>query len=159
MAQVSAGILMYRRDAGGLEVLLVHPGGPFWAKKDDGAWSLPKGVLEPGESPLRAAQREFREETGCPPQGNFIELGAFKQPGGKTVIVWALQGDFDLAHFRSAPFELEWPPRSGRVQRFPEADRAAWFDLETAAKKILKGQRAVLSALEHRLASERPTSK
>jgi predicted NUDIX family NTP pyrophosphohydrolase len=154
MAQTSAGILLYRCGASGLEVLLVHPGGPFWAKKDDGAWSIPKGMLEQGESPLVAAQREFREETGCLPQGDFIELGAFKQPGGKKVLAWGLKGDFDLASFRSAPFELEWPPRSGRIQRFPEADRAEWFDLETAARKILKGQRAILTELTRRLGRE-----
>jgi predicted NUDIX family NTP pyrophosphohydrolase len=151
MPHRSAGILLYRMRKGGPEVLLVHPGGPFWAQKDDGAWSIPKGIYEPGEDPLAAAQREFFEETGCTPTGDFQPLGSFRQPGGKLVEVWAVEGDFDLASFRSNTFTLEWPPRSGRQAQFPEADRAGWFDLETAAEKILKGQAPVLAALRERL--------
>src|SRR5262245_47550688 len=123
MAKHSAGILMFRRSGPEPEVLLVHPGGPFWAKKDDGAWSIPKGLYESGEDPLAAARREFEEETGCVPDGEFIALGSFKQPGGKIVAAWAVEGDFDLAGFKSNPFSMEWPPKSGRIQQFPEADR------------------------------------
>jgi predicted NUDIX family NTP pyrophosphohydrolase len=141
----SAGLLMYRRAP--VEVLLVHPGGPFWTNKDDGAWSIPKGLYEQGEDALAAAIREFSEETGCAPCGRFIELGAFRQPGGKVVTTFAVEGDFDLKDFRSNVFAMIWPPRSGRVQEFPEADRAGWFTLAAAEQKILKGQRPILTAL------------
>lgn len=143
----SAGILMYRWSERSPELLLVHPGGPFWAKKDIGAWSIPKGLFENGEDPLLAAKREFEEETGQRPDGELLELGAFPQPSGKTILAWALEGDFDLRAFRSNAFSMEWPPRSGQLQEFPEADRAAWFDPATAMQKITKGQVAVVKAL------------
>src|SRR5262249_6681496 len=128
MPQQSAGLLMYRRHGGVVEVLLVHPGGPFWAKKDDGAWSIPKGLFEDGEEALTAAKREFEEETGqAPPTGPFTALGVFKQPRGKLVHAWAVEGAFDLSAFRSNKFTMEWPPLSGRIAEFPEADRGGWF--------------------------------
>ncbi len=147
----SAGILLYRLTAAGPEVLLVHPGGPYWAKKDDGAWSIPKGLCEPGEDSLAAALREFEEETGCTPIGNAVALGEFRQPGGKIVAAFAVEGDFDLAGFRSNVFTMEWPPKSGRMAEFPEADRAAWLGIDEARHKILKGQRPILDALAARL--------
>jgi predicted NUDIX family NTP pyrophosphohydrolase len=140
MPRTSAGLLLYRRTASGIEVFLVHPGGPFWAKKDAGAWSIPKGEYLPGEDPLAAARREFAEETGIVLDGEAVDLGSVKQAGGKIVRAWAIEGDFDAGAIRSNTFALEWPPRSGRQQEFPEVDRAAWFDLETAQEKILKGQ-------------------
>ena len=149
MKQRSAGILMYRR-ASALEVLLIHPGGPFWAKKDDGAWSIPKGLFEPHEEPHLAARREFAEETGCVPTGDLIPLGDFK-PGAKILTVFAVEGDFDLANFKSNVFSMEWPPKSKRMAEFPEADRGGWFGLEAAKRKILKGQLPILDALEDRL--------
>lgn len=151
MAKQSAGILLYRRRNGAPELFLVHPGGPFWTKKDEGAWTIPKGGVEPGEDPLAAALREFGEETGFTVQGPFIELGGFKQPGGKTVLAWATEGDADPAALRSNAFEMEWPPRSGRRAPFPEIDRAGWFDPETARRKILKGQKPIIEALLQRL--------
>ncbi|MHC2439717.1 NUDIX domain-containing protein [Bradyrhizobium sp. USDA 4451] len=150
MPQRSAGLLMFRRRHG-LEVLLVHPGGPFWARKDDGAWSIPKGLHEEGEDPLIAAQREFEEETGQRPVGSFIALGSFRQPSGKHVSAWAFEGDFDLAAFRSNTFKMEWPPRSGRLAEFPEADRAGWFALNEAFRKITRGQLALLHSLVEKL--------
>jgi predicted NUDIX family NTP pyrophosphohydrolase len=146
MPQLSAGILMYRLTAAGPQVLLVHPGGPFWAKKDDGAWSIPKGLYEADEDPLVAAKREFEEETGCVPEGKLVPLGDFK-PGSKLLTVYALAGDFDLAAFRSNSFSMEWPPKSGRMTDFPEADRAGWFGMDEARRKILKGQLPILAAL------------
>src|SRR5262245_15060506 len=125
MAQHSAGILMFRRTHQRPEVLLAHPGGPFWAKKDDGAWSIPKGVYEDREDPLAAARREFEEETGCVPDGEFIALGSFKQPSSKTIVAWAVESDFDVTKFESNLFSIEWPPKSGRTQQFPEVDRIA----------------------------------
>jgi predicted NUDIX family NTP pyrophosphohydrolase len=151
MAQRSAGILMYRRKGGAVEVLLVHPGGPFWAKKDDGAWTVPKGGYEAGEDALAAAKREFEEETGAIPSGEFVPLGEFRQSAGKIVSVWGLEGDFDPATLQSNSFALEWPPRSGTSREFPEVDRAAWFSPAQARRKILKGQVAVLDALFGRL--------
>src|SRR5262245_18024018 len=151
MAKRSAGILMFRRTHGLPEVLLAHPGGPFWARKDDGAWSIPKGLHEDGEDPLAAARREFEEETGCAPDGEFIALGDFKQPGGKTIRAWAVEGDFDLAKFKSNLFSMEWPPKSGRTQQFPEVDRIAWFGPDEAQRKILKGQLPILATLLDRL--------
>ncbi|WP_414833540.1 NUDIX domain-containing protein [Afifella sp. YEN Y35] len=139
---------MFRRKPFGLEVLLVHPGGPFWAKKDDGAWSIPKGLREDGEAAEVAARREFAEETGCVPAGVLLWLGEFRQAGGKRVEVFALEGDFDLGAFKSNVFEMEWPPHSGRRRAFPEADRAGWFSLEAARSKILKSQQPILAALE-----------
>jgi predicted NUDIX family NTP pyrophosphohydrolase len=151
MAKKSAGLLMFRDAGGSAEVLLVHPGGPFWAKKDDGAWSIPKGLFEDGEDELAAAQREFEEETGLRPAGTFIALGTFKQPGGKQVSAWAIEGEFDLARFKSNTFAMEWPPRSGRMKEFPEADRAGWFGPQEALVKILKGQRPIVETLFDRL--------
>lgn len=148
MAKESAGILMYRHGRGTIEVLLVHPGGPFWAKKDAGAWSVPKGEFDPHqEAPLAAAQREFAEELGAPVSGDFTALAPVRQRSGKVVRVWAVEGDFDPARIRSNSFSLEWPPRSGRYQDFPEVDRAAWFDLDTARQKILPAQLPLLEEL------------
>lgn len=138
---------MYRRTGPQLEVLLVHPGGPFWTKKDEGAWTIPKGECGEGEDPLAAAQREFEEETGFKPKGRFIPLGSFRQSSAKTISVWAVQGDLDPSRLRSNTFSMQWPPRSGNMQEFPEVDRAAWFVPQEAERKILKGQRGVLTAL------------
>jgi predicted NUDIX family NTP pyrophosphohydrolase len=142
----SAGLLLFRETAG-LEVLLVHPGGPFWAKKDDGAWSIPKGEFAEGEEPLHAAKREFEEETGIPAVGDFIALEPLKQPSGKLVFAWAVRADFDPSRLKSNTFSLEWPPKSGRQQEFPEVDRAEWFNVEAARRKILKGQAPFLDQL------------
>jgi predicted NUDIX family NTP pyrophosphohydrolase len=147
----SAGLLLYRETADGLEVLLVHPGGPFWAKKDDGAWSIPKGLIGEGEDPLAAARRECQEETGCIADGDFIMLEPLRQPGGKVVHAWAVHGDFDPAVLHSNEFEMEWPPGSGVRKSFPEVDRAGWFSLDVARRKILKGQVAFLDQLAKRL--------
>jgi predicted NUDIX family NTP pyrophosphohydrolase len=136
----SAGLLLYRRTAGGIEVLLGHPGGPFWRNKDMGSWSIPKGLIGAGESPLAAAKREFVEETGYKPRGKSLPLGAAKQPGGKIVHVWAVEDNWDAALLKSNMFEMEWPPGSGRRQSFPELDRAAWLSLAEARAKLLKGQ-------------------
>jgi predicted NUDIX family NTP pyrophosphohydrolase len=146
----SAGLLLHRRAAdGSLEVLLVHPGGPFWAKKDAGAWSIPKGEHADDEDPLEAARREFAEELGqAPPDGEAVPLGEVRQKGGKRVTAWAVEGDLDLATIESNVFELEWPPRSGRLQEFPEVDRAEWFSLEEASRRILEGQIPLLDALD-----------
>ena len=146
----SAGLELFRERGadGALEVLLGHMGGPFWARKDEGAWSIPKGELEPDEDPLAGARREFAEELGhAPPDGPVIELGEIRQKAGKRVIAFAVQGDFDPADIVPGTFELEWPPRSGRRQAFPEVDRVAWFDLPTAAAKIVRGQVALLERL------------
>jgi predicted NUDIX family NTP pyrophosphohydrolase len=143
----SAGILMYRWKQGTPELLLVHPGGPFWAKKDDGAWSIPKGLFEEGEEPLAAARREFEEETGCKANGEFLKLGDFKQPSGKTISAWALEGDCDISSLRSNVFLMEWPPKSGRMKEFPEVDRAEWFGPADALRKITKGQVRIVEAL------------
>ena len=148
----SAGILLYRQiddgSKGRVEVLLGHMGGPFWARKDAGAWTIPKGEIEPGEDPLAVAQREFEEELGAPvPAGAVTDLGEVRQAGGKTVQAWAVEGDLDAATIVSNTFEMEWPPRSGRTESFPEIDRAAWFDLETARSLIIQGQRALLDRL------------
>ena len=151
MPQQSAGILMYRRAGGTIEVLLVHPGGPFFAKKDDGAWTIPKGLCAPGEDALAAARREFREETGMAPAGEFTPLGEFRQSSAKTVTAFAVEGDFDVRKLASNTLSLEWPPRSGRAQEFPEVDRAGWFSLAEARRKILKGQAAILDALLRQL--------
>ena len=151
----SAGLLLYRIRDGSREVFLVHPGGPYWEKKDLGIWSIPKGEFEPGEEPLDAAKREFREETGfTPPAGPFSPLGAITQPSGKQVLVWSVPGDCDADQVRSQTITLEWPPRSGRRREFPEVDRAGWFGLEEAQRKILSGQRGFLAALERSLAGK-----
>jgi predicted NUDIX family NTP pyrophosphohydrolase len=148
MPQRSAGIMLFRRPVSrGLEVLLVHPGGPFWRNKDDGAWSIPKGLYDQDEEPLAAAKREFLEETGCAVDGAFIDLGTFKQASGKIIAAFALEGDFDLASFKCNTFAIEWPPKSGRMQDFPEADRADWFAPDVALRKIAKGQVPILKAL------------
>jgi len=147
MAKRSAGLLLFRESAAELEVLLVHPGGPFWVKKDEGAWSIPKGELGDDEEPLTAAKREFQEEMGVSPAGEFIPLELVKQPGGKLVFAWALQADFDTSGLKSNMFSMEWPPKSGRQQEFPEIDRAGWFPIETARTKILNGQAGLLDQL------------
>jgi predicted NUDIX family NTP pyrophosphohydrolase len=146
MAAVSAGILLYRRGAAGPEVFLVHPGGPFWAKKDEAAWSVPKGLVDPGEEELACALREFREETGFDPgpSASGRDLGSFRQPSGKRLHVWALQGDCDPQALHSNLFEMEWPPGSGRRASFPEVDRGAWFGRSEALRRIAKGQIPVL---------------
>ena len=142
--QHSAGLLVYRIHEGAPEVLLAHPGGPFWARRDEGAWTIPKGLCAPHEEPLAAARREFAEETGASVDGTFHDLGTFRQPGGKRISIWAVEGDLEPDHFISNTFELEWPPRSGRLRRFPEIDRAAWFDVPEALKKIVEGQRPAI---------------
>lgn len=147
MAERSAGILLYRRAHGGLEVLLGHPGGPFWRHRDDGAWTLPKGGLAEGESPEQAARREFEEETGAPAVGALQPLGGVRQRSGKQVEAFALEGDLDPQALHSIEFEMEWPPRSGRVARFPELDRVAWFTLEEAGTRILPSQAPLLARL------------
>jgi predicted NUDIX family NTP pyrophosphohydrolase len=151
MPERSAGILMFRRRPGTSEVLLVHMGGPFWARKDDGAWSIPKGLYNESEDALAAARREFAEETGGSPEGEFIALGTFRQPSGKQLSVWAVDGEFDLRTFKSNMFTMEWPPKSGRTAEFPEADRAGWFDQAQALVKVTKGQRPIVKALFERL--------
>jgi predicted NUDIX family NTP pyrophosphohydrolase len=147
MSQRSAGILLYRRRNSGVEVLLVHPGGPFWANKDEGVWSVPKGLYAPAEDPLAAARREFAEETGARLEGDAVALGSFRQSSAKIVDAWAIEGDFDPAGLESNTFTLEWPPRSGKTREVPEVDRAGWFTPEEAERKLLKGQRPILEAL------------
>ena len=138
---------MYRRAGAELEVLLVHPGGPFFAKKDEGVWTIPKGECGPGEEPLAAAQREFREETGFAPSPPFVPLGRVRQAGGKIVVAWAFAGDCDPAAVHSNTFAVEWPPRSGRMREYPEVDRAGWFALAAARGKLLPAQHAFLDRL------------
>jgi predicted NUDIX family NTP pyrophosphohydrolase len=147
LPKLSAGILLYRGSAGALEVLLVHPGGPFWRNKDAGAWMIPKGEVAPGEEPLACALREFEEELGIRPGGSPLPLGRLRQAGGKWVEAFALMGDLDPARIVSNMFEMEWPPRSGHLQAFPEVDRAAWFSLNEAHDKILPSQRPILDSL------------
>jgi predicted NUDIX family NTP pyrophosphohydrolase len=151
----SAGLLLYRSGPAGLEVLLVHPGGPFWRRKDAGAWSIPKGEIEPGEDELAAARREFAEETGYRPKGAGLDLGSARQAGGKLVRAWAIPDDWDPARLASNSFSVEWPPHSGRMQSFPEVDQAAWFGLDAARTKILSGQVAFLDRLDAMLAKKR----
>ncbi|MDI3562510.1 NUDIX domain-containing protein [Bradyrhizobium sp. Arg816] len=153
LPKTSAGILLFRRTRDIIEVLLGHPGGPFWKKKDAGAWSIPKGLIAFGEEPLEAAQREFFEETGHRPRGAFIALGASKQSGGKTVHVWASDDDWDPQKLKSNAFQMEWPPHSGEYQDFPELDRASWFAVHDARDRILKGQLVFLDRLEDALQS------
>jgi predicted NUDIX family NTP pyrophosphohydrolase len=154
MPKLSAGLLVFREGAAGIEVLLVHPGGPFWAKRDDGAWSIPKGEYGPGEDPFEVARREFLEELGVEPPdpAAAIHLGEVRQSNGKVVTAWALPGDVDVSLVRSNTFTMEWPPRSGRVQEFPEVDRAGWFDPVTARRKLIAAQAAFVD----RLLSGRP---
>lgn len=144
MPQKSAGLLIHRRIAGVFEFLLVHPGGPFWARKDEGAWSIPKGLIGDTEDELEAAKREAEEELGVAIDGDFRLLGSYKQPGGKIVIAWSVEADVDADAIRSNVFTMEWPPKSGRMKEFPEVDKAGWFSLPEAGLKILKGQRAML---------------
>jgi predicted NUDIX family NTP pyrophosphohydrolase len=149
--EISAGLLAFRRRQGRLEVLLAHPGGPFWAKKDAGAWTIPKGVVDPNAL-LAGALREFNEETGFVAQGDFVPLAPVRLSSGKTVHAFAFEGDFDPAGFSSNSFEMEWPPRSGRRQTFPEIDRLGWFALREAEEKIIAYQRPLLAELQSRLA-------
>jgi len=159
MSKKSAGLLLFREVSGCLEVLLVHPGGPFWAKKDEGAWSIPKGEFEDDEDPLAAAKREFEEETGFTADGQMIPLEPVHQPSGKLVHAWALKRDLDPAGLKSNTFTMEWPLKSGRYQEFPEIDRAAWFRIEEASHKILRGQAAFLDQLQEKLGGHRPFSE
>jgi predicted NUDIX family NTP pyrophosphohydrolase len=155
MAKRSAGILLFRGRGPALRLLLVHPGGPFWAKKDLGVWSIPKGEYEEGENPLAVARRELEEELGSPaPAGDAIELGELVQPSRKVITAFAIEGDFDPSRLKSNLFEMEWPPKSGHRQSFPEVDRAQWFTLEEAREKILPGQRPFIDRLLGRLGEE-----
>jgi predicted NUDIX family NTP pyrophosphohydrolase len=147
MPKRSAGILLFRRRPSGVEVLLAHPGGPLWARKDPGAWTLPKGQFTDGELPLDAAKREFEEEMGSAPRGEFQPLGTVKQPSGKIIHAWAAESDFDVTTVKSNLFAMEWPPKSGKMGEFPEVDRAEWFSIEDARLKILKGQQPFLDRL------------
>ncbi len=145
--KLSAGILLYRTRGDQVEVFLVHPGGPYWARKEDGAWSIPKGEYTEGDDPLTTARREFREETGSEVIGSFRPVSPVKQPSGKVVSVWVVEGDLDPATVKSNTFSLEWPPHSGTMQEFPEVDRGAWFDIATARTKLQPGQRGFLDQL------------
>jgi predicted NUDIX family NTP pyrophosphohydrolase len=147
MARTSAGLLLFRGKGHRVEVLLVHPGGPLWTKKDEGAWSIPKGEIESGEDPLAAARREFEEELGSPVSGDFIPLAPVRQASGKLVHAWAVEADFDPATLQSGMFSMEWPPRSGRQQEFPEVDRVEWFTMDDARRKINKAQISLLDQL------------
>ena len=149
--KLSAGILLYRLRGGEVEVFLVHPGGPFWIKKDEGTWSIPKGEYGEGEDPLAAATREFYEETGFKVSGNCRALSPLKQPSGKIILAWVLEGDLDPATVKSNTFSLEWPPRSGKTQEFPEVDRGAWFDVPTAHNKLAPAQRGFVDQLQQML--------
>ena len=153
MAVHSGGILLFRHLAGRLQVMLVHPGGPYWENKDEGVWSIPKGLFEENEGPLEAARREFAEETGFDAEGEFIELGELVQPSKKIVHAWALESDLDTTRIRSNTFTLEWPPNSGRFENYPEIDRGQWFDIAEARTKIAKGQLGFISRLIERLES------
>jgi predicted NUDIX family NTP pyrophosphohydrolase len=155
MAKRSAGLLMFRRKANELEVFLVHPGGPFWARKDEGSWTIPKGEYSEDEEPLAAAQREFREETGFEARGEFLDLGTVNQTGGKLVSAWAFEGDCDPAKLTSNLCTVEWPPRSGKMIEIPEVDRGAWFSLPAARTAILKSQQLLLDTFEQKLQATR----
>jgi predicted NUDIX family NTP pyrophosphohydrolase len=161
MPKLSAGLLLYRSVAGRVEVLLVHPGGPYWAKRDDGAWSLPKGEYEAEEDPFEVAVREFREELGVDPPGHrrAVSLGELRQPGGKRVSAWALEGELDVTAVRSNTFTMEWPPRSGRAREFPEVDRAGWFGLEAARRKLVPGQVGFIDRLTALLGEAFPSGR
>ena len=149
---LSAGVLLYRRRSGTLEFLLVHPGGPFWQRKDDGAWSIPKGEFVEGEPPEAAARREFAEETGAPLDVELTPLTPVRQRSGKVIHPFACEGEFDTTTLRSNTFEMPWPPRSGTLRQFPEVDRAEWFDFAAALRKLIEGQRPILQELARRLA-------
>lgn len=149
MPKISAGLLMYRVREGDLEFLLAHPGGPFWKKRDDGAWTIPKGEIQPPEEPLAAARREFEEELGLKPKGNFIALTPITQKGGKVVHAWAFEGEFDTALLRSNTFQMEWPPHSGKFQACPEVDQARFFGMAEAKRKINPAQIPFLDELNH----------
>ena len=151
MAKRSAGLLMFRRNGGELQVFLVHPGGPFWAGKDAGSWTVPKGEYVDGEEPLDAARREFTEETGFVAEGEFIDIGNVRQTSGKIVNAWAFEGDCDPRKLKSNFCEIEWPPRSGKKMEIPEVDRGAWFSLEEAREKILKSQEGFLDVLGRKI--------
>ena len=155
MARISAGLLMYRIRGGVLQVLLAHPGGPLFRNKDEGAWSIPKGEVEPGEDVLGAAQREFEEETGIRPSGPFVALASVRQKGGKVVHAWAFEGECDPDRIQSNTFTMEWPPHSGEQREFAEIDRAGFFDLQTAKPKIKAAQWGLVAELEMRLRAER----
>lgn len=157
--KVSAGLVLYRVRDGILQVLLIHPGGPFWQHKDNGAWSIPKGGIHPGEEPLAAAQREFTEETGFECHGPFLSLKPIKQKSGKVVHAWAFHGNCDPARVRSITFEMEWPPYSGQKRTFPEVDRAAFFDLNEARRKIIPAQAAFLNDLVRLLQDRKESAK
>ena len=148
MAKRSAGILMYRRREGELQVFLGHPGGPFWSRKDAGAWSIPKGEIDEGEDPLAAAKREFAEETGLRPDGELVALAPIRQKGGKVVLAWAIEGDCDARAIKSNIFSMEWPPKSGKMAEFPEIDRAEWFSLDEARRRINPGQLPLIEELQ-----------
>ena len=148
MIKKSAGLLVYRYMEGQWQVLLVHPGGPYWTRKDTGAWSIPKGLIEPNEDPLLAARREFEEETGCRIDGRFIALTPVRQRSGKIVMAWSIEGDCDTSTVKSNTFEMEWPPGSGAICKFPEVDRAEWFPIPVAREKLLQGQIPLLDELE-----------
>jgi predicted NUDIX family NTP pyrophosphohydrolase len=151
MSEVSSGILMFRRRNGVLQVFLVHPGGPFWSGKDAGAWSIPKGLLNPEEDPLEAAQREFEEETGFTAQGHFIKLTPVRMKSGKVIQAWAVEGDCDASAIKSNTFSMQWPPNSGRHKEFPEVDRGGWFEIGEAERKINQGQAPLLEELGNML--------
>jgi predicted NUDIX family NTP pyrophosphohydrolase len=155
MGATSAGLLLYRTSPGGpVEVLIAHPGGPFWARKDDAAWSVPKGEYKADEDALAAAYREFEEEVGLPvPDGQAVFLGERRQPGGKRVSVWALRGDLDISHSTSNTFELEWPRGSGKIRVFPEVDRVEWVSVDQAARKLVRGQTPFLGVLLEKIGS------
>jgi predicted NUDIX family NTP pyrophosphohydrolase len=155
-SRASAGLLLFRRGAGRLELFLAHPGGPFWQTRDDGAWTIPKGLAEEGEDPLAAACREFKEETGLSPEGPFIPLGSVRQKAGKVVHAWAWEGNADPAAIASNMVKTEWPRGSGRWLNFPEVDRCAWFDPRVAREKINSAQAALIDRLETELAREQP---
>ena len=156
--KTSAGILLYRIRSGELQVFIVHPGGPFWARKDAGAWSIPKGEIEEDSDPLEAAKREFQEETGGSVSGEFLPLTPLKQPSGKVVYAWAVDGDIDPSAIKSNTFTMEWPPRSGTQREFPEVDRGGWFTIAEATEKLLPGQRAFLAELQEKLGLTAPSS-
>jgi predicted NUDIX family NTP pyrophosphohydrolase len=157
--RISAGILVYRFTSGVLEVFLVHPGGPFWAKRDQGSWSIPKGEVEEGAGLLETAQREFREETGLPIEGEFIELTPLRQPSGKRVHAWAVNSEIDASRVDSNTFSMEWPPHSGKQQQFPEVDRAQWFAMPEAFENLLPGQRGFLEELQQKVGASPAQSR